>query len=178
MRNRATFQAVAVSLILGTGGVGAIADDISRKRRYIYESQVERPATYFPLLNQVLPELQEVVAETSSPNWNGYGALPVTEGSFDKAKQFISMLPGSTPVPIVSAAPNGQITLEWYRAPKQLLSISVSPNGQLHFAALVGNNESYGTRELLDKPPEDITRLISEVMAPNGHGEKSAATSR
>ncbi len=178
MKKTPRYQVFVVSLMVGTGGVGAIADDISRKRRDIYEYQVERPAAYFPILQQVLPELEEVVAETSSPNWNGYGALPVTVQSLDEAKRFISMLPGSTPIPNISASPSGQVTLEWYRAPKQTLLISVNPSGKLHFSALVGNEESFGTREFLDRPPEDITRLIHEVMASNGHGEDSAVFGR
>lgn len=176
MKKTSGYQVFVISFMVGTGGVGATAADIANKRRNIYECQTERADTYFPLLNAVLPEMQEVLAETSSPNWNGYGAEPVSQESFEKAKYFISMLPAWTPVPAVSASPSGQIMLEWYRAPKQILSVSVSPIGQLHFSALVGNEESYGVRELLDKAPEDISKLIREVMAPNGHGEEIANT--
>ncbi len=178
MKKASGYQVFVMSLMVGTGGVGSAAMDIANKRRSIYECQAERAETYFPLLNAVLPEMQEVLAETSYPNWNGYGAEPVSMMSFERAKHFISLLPGSTPVPGVSASPSGQILLEWYRAPKQLLSVSVSPIGQLHFSALVGNEESYGVRDFVDRPPEDISRLIGEVMTPNGQGDGNAGASR
>ena len=77
----------------------------------------------------VFDELFDVWNQCSSPDWDGYGALPVTYDAFMTALSFLKALPLGTKAPAVGAEPDGHITLEWYRSPRRLLSVSVSPEG-------------------------------------------------
>ena len=101
--------------------------------------------------------------ECKSPNWDGYGALAVTQDTLRTAYCVIESLPVGTPAPTLGADPDGEITLEWYRSPYRTLSVSVSPDGDLHYGALCGPNKVNGTSVFLGGFPDVILRLIEQV---------------
>jgi hypothetical protein len=113
----------------------------------------------------VFDELCSVADECHSPNWDGYGALPITDETYRLAFRFLEVLPPGTPAPSVGAEPDGHITLEWYSSPTRTLSVSVSPEGELHYAALIGPAKAYGTELFLGASPKVIVDLIHRVMA-------------
>jgi hypothetical protein len=75
-------------------------------------------------VNKVRSELASVADECSAPNWDGYQAKPVSKDAFRRAYFFVEALPLDTPIPSVGAEPDGHLTLEWYRAPRRVLSVS------------------------------------------------------
>jgi hypothetical protein len=75
----------------------------------------------------------------------------------------IESLPLGFPRPSISAQPDGQLTLEWYRSPTRTLSISIDPAGVIHYAGLFGIEKHFGTVRYLDGLPDRILRLASEV---------------
>jgi hypothetical protein len=108
-------------------------------------------------------ELADVWEECKSPNWDGYNAFPVTQDTLRNAYCVIESLPVGSPSPTLGAEPDGEITLEWYRSPYRTLSVSVSPDGDLHYAALCGPNKIYGTSVFLGDIPDVILGLIEQV---------------
>lgn len=110
-------------------------------------------------------ELYKTAKECSVANWDGYGAVPVAHETFLQAEDFLEALPLGTPAPTVGAEPDGHITLEWYKSPRRTLSVSISPEGELHYAALLGHEPSYGTRLFWGKVPDDILNIIRQVEA-------------
>ena len=108
-------------------------------------------------------ELLKTFEECRQPNWDGYGAQSVREETYDLAHQFLAALPLSTSVPSIGAEPDGQITVEWYRSPQRTLSVSISPEGDLHFAALLGLTKAYGTEPFVGEVPKIISDLIHRV---------------
>lgn len=108
-------------------------------------------------------ELAQIAQECSSANWDGYGAAPVSEETFNQALAFLESLPLGTPAPSIGAEPDGHLTLEWYRSSGLTLSVSVSPDGDLHYAALVGPAKAYGTEPYLGEVPQVILDLIHRV---------------
>jgi hypothetical protein len=103
--------------------------------------------------------------ECREPNWDGYDAPPVSEESYHLAHQCLAALPLSTPVPSIGAEPDGQITVEWYRSPQRTLSVSISPDRYLHYAALLGLTMAYGTEPFVGEVPKIISDLIHRVAA-------------
>ena len=83
-----------------------------------------------------------MVKDCSLPGWDGYSAEPIAPETHDLAGEFLKALPLGIPVPHVSADPDGQITFEWYKNPRCTVSVSLSPDGDLHFASLVGSIET------------------------------------
>jgi hypothetical protein len=112
---------------------------------------------------EAFDELYEVWDECRNPGWDGYGARGIEQDTLRSTYQVIESLPLGFPRPSISAQPDGQLTLEWYRSPRRTLSISVDPDGYIHYAGLFGLEKHFGTVPLLGGLPAKILRLASEV---------------
>ena len=108
-------------------------------------------------------ELAEVWEECRVPNWDAHGANPVEQETRQNAYAFLEALPPDYPSPSIGAEPDGHITLEWYRTTNWLLSVSVTPEGVLHYAALLGNDDPRGTCPFDGEVPDTILYLIRRV---------------
>lgn len=108
-------------------------------------------------------ELFETVEECRKPNWDGYGAQPIRDETYQFAYEFLTALPLDTPPPSVAAEPDGHLTVEWFRSSERTLSVSISADGDLHFAALLGFTKAYGTESFGGEVPKIISDLIHRV---------------
>lgn len=147
-----------------THGKSELADFVSRQSEDGRRSL--RDSFYFGFdVREVSNELFAVAEECKSANWDGQGALPVSEESYRAAFRFLEALPLGVTAPSVGIEPDGEMTLEWYHSPRKTLSISFSKNGELHYAALIGVSKSYGTEPFFGDIPKTIMDLITRVMA-------------
>lgn len=115
------------------------------------------------MIIEVVDDLYKTVEQCSSANWDGYGATPVTRETFMQACIFLEALPLGTTAPSVGAEPDGHLTLEWYRSSRRILSVSISPEGELHYAALLGHRKIYGTEPFCGEVPGIILDIIGQV---------------
>ncbi|MDQ6950427.1 MAG: hypothetical protein Q9M26_02035 [Mariprofundales bacterium] len=102
--------------------------------------------------------------ECEMSGWDGYNAVPVDPLSVSLAKQFLESLPLGCEAPTIGAEPDGQVTLEWYRAPTLMLSVSVSPTGELHYASLLGASKRYGSEPFSGVVPESVLDLVRKIL--------------
>lgn len=114
-------------------------------------------------IEPVLDELGTVWEECRLPDWDGYGAAPVSQDTLRNAYILLDSFPLGFPHPSIGAEPDGQLTLEWHHSPRRTLSVSVTPDGELHFAALLGPNRVYGTEVFFGAVPQRILELIRQV---------------
>lgn len=112
---------------------------------------------------ETLIELWEVWDECRDANWDGYNAMPVEREAYHAAYTLIESLPMRLPRPSVGAAPDGHLTLEWYRSPRRSLSVSVEPDGLLHYAGLYGASKRYGTMSFFSTTPSELIQLVRDV---------------
>lgn len=110
-------------------------------------------------------ELHQLFQECRQTNWDSYGALPIAEETYVLAYQFLEALPLGTSAPSLGAEPDGHITFEWYQSPRRMLSISISPESDLHYAALLGGGTLYGTEPFYGEVPRTILDIIGRVSA-------------
>ena len=110
-------------------------------------------------------ELNTVFEECRIANWDGLDALPVSIATYQVALQFLQALPLGTEAPSFGAEADGQLTMEWYRAQRTVLSISFSGQGHLHYAALLGQRRAYGSEPFYGKVPKRIKELIDEITS-------------
>ncbi|MGI8980922.1 MAG: hypothetical protein ACR2FY_16975 [Pirellulaceae bacterium] len=96
-------------------------------------------------------------------NWDGEGAEAIEQVTYQNAYRLIEALPSGFPSPTVTAEPDGHISLEWYRHPRQILTVSISPEGTLYWAALVGSEDPRGSCRLFDEFPETLRHWIARV---------------
>jgi hypothetical protein len=159
----ASSQLVYRSVTPFTGATGETA-------RFVYEesekaSAALRNSLAFGLDSKVVTELYTVAEECSQLNWDGYSAAPIANDTYRFALSFLQELPLGTPAPSIAPEPDGHICLEWYTSPRQVFSISVSADGDLHYAALLGARRINGTEPFLGIVSNQIQSLIAAVGA-------------
>lgn len=93
----------------------------------------------------------------------GEGESAISDEVMETACQFIAALPIGLPQPSVAGEPDGHISLEWYRSPRRILTVSLGPNGRLHWAALIGSEDPRGSAVFLERIPRSLLYYISRV---------------
>lgn len=136
-----------------------VTKQIDDARQFMLGSQ-----TFGGGVRLAMQELIKVGEEGSVANWDGYGAEPISRDTFEQAYRFLYALPIGLPAPSVSADPGGEITFEWHKAARRTLSVSITPQGDLHYAALLGASRRYGTERFALGLPQIIQELIVQVI--------------
>ncbi len=109
--------------------------------------------------------LADIFDQCSLPNWDGYGALAVGPEALGAAQRVVRSLPPGMAAPSVGAEPDGQITLEWHHSRRRTLSISVNPERELHFAALLGPSSICGKEFFYGSFPSFLNELVHKVLS-------------
>lgn len=139
---------------------GFIAKQLQQGRQHLLNSY-----TFGQQASNSLNELYDAYKECQRKNWDGYDAMPVSPNAFNVAYEFIQALPLGMPAPSIGAEPDGHLTLEWYRSPRRMLSVSASPDSELHYAALIGTSKRFGTEPFYGEVPRVIAELIQIISA-------------
>lgn len=145
--------------LLGSGANSATAIFVDKQAQQGHRRLQESSVLGF-LGKGKLDELRQVCDECREQNWDGYGAVPVSERTYQLAYEFLNALPLGAPLPSIGTEPDGHVTLEWYATPTWTLSVSVSPERELHYAALLGASKTYGTEPFYGEVPKSIMNLI------------------
>lgn len=112
----------------------------------------------------VFDELCRTFDDCRTPNWDGYGADPVLDETYRWAYRFLEALPLGTRPPSVGVEPDGHLTFEWYRTPSRVLSVSISPDGMIYYAALLGSSKRSGTEPFSGDVPTEILQIIHQLF--------------
>ncbi|VVM04933.1 hypothetical protein MAMC_00313 [Methylacidimicrobium cyclopophantes] len=116
--------------------------------------------------SSVKEALYTVAEECRSPNWDGYGAVPVSEEAYRLAYRFLEALPLGYAMPTVGVEPDGQITFEWHRSARRTLSVSIDPEGRVHYSALLGARKEHGEEPFFRELPQRVGELIDSLGSP------------
>ena len=116
-------------------------------------------------IETAIEELHGIADECMSPGWDGYDAEPVRQETIRQAEDFLYALPLGVAAPSVGVEPDGQITFEWYQSSRRVLSVSVSPEGDLHYAAILGYSRRYGTEPFFGDVPAEILKLVQRAIS-------------
>ena len=130
-----------------------------RNRRHLHQS----PA--FGIESVLRDDLAAAWAECRQPGWDGYDALRVAQDALRNMYIFLEALPLGSPHPTIAADPHGYFSAEWYRGPRRVLSVAVTDDDLLHYAALVGPNRVCGTETFYGEIPEAILSLMRRVYS-------------
>jgi hypothetical protein len=87
----------------------------------------------------------------------------VLDATYQLEYKFLEALPPGTPAPSIGAEPNGHLTVEWHRSSQRTPSVSISPDGDLHYAALLGAERICGTETFRAKMPRVLSDLIARI---------------
>ena len=111
----------------------------------------------------LLTTLRATWQQCQQPNWDGDGAEAISSETHEVARRLLESLPSDMPLPSISAEPDGQLNFEWYQAPRRLLSVSISADGTLYWAALIGSEDPRGSCQFVDQFPQTLLYWIGQV---------------
>lgn len=84
--------------------------------------------------------------------------------SYLKAQQVIGALPQDIPDPEIEIDPDGEVALDWWRGARRCVSLSVSADGRLAYAGLIGHVPVHGRAPFADCIPNNVLDQIRLVV--------------
>ena len=141
---------------------GGMSQDAALVGSFITNVQINisKTVTY----GNAIDQLGNLFSECSSDGWDGYGAIAIHTNTFRNALRFLRSLPFYLLSPDISPEPDGHVAFEWYYEPRRVVTISISPEGYLHYAALIGSKKRYGSELFLGEITNDILNVIRQVI--------------
>lgn len=161
---------LAISTTLSCGALNTTRGE-SDAARFVAEQarktwqQVKSSHTFGAGVEGALDELSEIAETCAQPNWDGHSAAPISIETYRQAYRFLECLPLGFHAPSVGIEPDGQVTFEWYRNPRRTVTVSISELGELHYAALIGRNQAYGTEAFIGQIPRAIIELVHRILS-------------
>lgn len=107
--------------------------------------------------------LLQTFEEHATANWDGYDARPASFAAFEKVWHLVEELPRHTPLPEFVVHPDGELALEWTGTKGAILTITLSDDVWLKWAAMVGGERVYGRIPFSGTLPPRIRSLVSAV---------------
>jgi hypothetical protein len=141
-------------------GVSQAAETLNR----VYGEEARRQQatvtfSNFPLNDQLI----DVFEHCSGAGWDGDDSIPVDPVTLQIAKRLVEALPTEFRTPTISGEPDGHVCLEWYVNSRRILTVSVNPNGTLHWAALIGDEDPRGSCHFYGDAPATMLYWIGRV---------------
>lgn len=156
-------QPFPISRIFSTTG-SSMAASFTSKQTDEVETELRKSVSLRKTLHPAYEQLLNVFEDCRKPGWDGYDAEAVSLRTYQYAYEFLESLPSGIPMPTIGVEADGQLTFEWYRDPIWVLSVSVSPEGDLHYAALLGVNRLSGTKPFLGNTHQEILEIIRHLF--------------
>ena len=110
-----------------------------------------------------MESLDEIWQRCQHENWDGEGGDAIQAETRKVACRLLAALPNGWPLPSISPEPDGHLNFEWYQAPRRMLSVSISSDGTLYWAALIGSEDPRGSCEFVDQFPQTLLYWIGQV---------------
>jgi hypothetical protein len=141
-------------------GFSEAAETLARVRDYEAKRRDETVTfSKQPLYDQLI----DVFVQSSQAGWEGEDSDAVDRGTLMIAKQIVESLPMVYRTPAITGEPDGHINLEWYVHPRRILTVSINPNGILHWAALIGAEDPRGSCPFYGEMPRTLLYWIGRV---------------
>jgi len=149
----------------GSSGVSSESKQFSVIRSEILRSVSERTQERkLSRINNANETLKILNQSYSIDDWDGRGALAIPVNACEEAFQLISQLPEKYPMPEIIPETTGEVGLEWYVNPYQVLLLSLAGNGYIYFSGLFGyKNAEYGSKPIAGQLDRKIILLLDEV---------------
>lgn len=122
----------------------------------------------FGRVNELLKEIDEIAAECSVADWNGYGAPALEEKSIAHAKWFVKLLAqeGYLLPDEALAEPSGYLVLNWEKGEYDI-ALSINSDDVFEWGGLGPDGDLCDTAKFVsDKEiPEEVISLLNTIQA-------------
>lgn len=147
-----------------TAATGNTAEIVAGLLREICEHERQRATDWRPI---VRARIDELAAECSMPNWDGYGAAKVSVKAKESAQRFTDSLPVDLPQPDPVPAPDGDISLCWDFGPDRMFTVSIDAADIVSYAGLLGRGvRRHGQEMFRGDVPKIVIESIREISGP------------
>jgi len=111
---------------------------------------------------------QAIRAECSVANWDGEGALAVSDQVITVAEDILSalfeLIPKGTPAPELIPEADGEICINWAIDADKVFSLSIGSHGKINFAGQFGNEGGiHGWRLIDEKASSTLDESLQEI---------------
>jgi hypothetical protein len=108
--------------------------------------------------------IEELAIECQTPDWDGYKAKAISQGTKYQAQALVDLLPYSIPAPDAVPDADGEIALSWDFGPGHVFTLSINESGMLSYAGLLGAGvKRHGMEPFKGDIPKSIINSIEEV---------------
>jgi hypothetical protein len=149
---------------VNSGGVSREAtriDDLFEESREQLRSQISLGSAREDCRDQLL----DAWSQAAKDGWDGYGARAAQRNAVTNAYKVIDSFPSNLPMPEVSVEPDGEISFDWFAAPRKQFSISIGSNNVLSYAGLFGSGKVSGSERFEGGIPPILLQYIKRAIA-------------
>ena len=155
--------AMSPAVISGCSGQDFSAGDFIDQQMRELSIHLQRSKVLGFAARGVFWELEKTFSECGVDGWDGRKAKAITKEVLWNAKTFLESFPWGSESPEIGVEPDGAISLEWYRSPSRIVSISINPGGGVYYAAIIGAKRRHGIDPVSFSVSDDLLNLIGEV---------------
>lgn len=112
--------------------------------------------------HSVLFELLDLFAEARADE---DGTL-VDARAFIRARNLLDTLPNGYAVPEVGLDPDGEISVDWLKPNREMVSVSIPATGDVSFAARLRDRKVFGTLQFSENFPAALSDLLRNLYHP------------
>jgi hypothetical protein len=148
---------------VNSGGVSQEAirvSDLFKHSREQLRSQISLGSAREECRDQLL----DVWSQAAVDGWDGYEGRPAQRNAVANAYKLIDAFPSNLPMPEVSVDPDGEISFDWFGAPRRQFSISISSDNVLSYAGLFGSAKVSGSEQFEGGMPPILLYHIKRAM--------------
>lgn len=110
-----------------------------------------------------LDDLDALAEECGVRDWNGQDAEPVSDASLAHCRRLIRVLGARASQASLGANSRGWVTMQWGPSAHWTLSLAMTDDGWIHWAAMFGSVREYGTAPFLGSVPKSLADLIQSA---------------
>ncbi len=105
--------------------------------------------------------------ECSTPDWDGYRALPVNPAALERAETLLRSLPDDLLLPDFSIEPDGDISFDWLPTRTRSFSLSIGNSDRVAYAWVDGTDRGHAVART--GSGEVPTRILNELKRIYAH---------
>lgn len=114
---------------------------------------------------RVTDALRDAVHRADAPDRDGHRAAAHAASVLHAARFLQMIVPRDVPLPEVGVDPEAEVLLEWYAAPRWVVTLTIDPAGVVHYAGLFGEAAIHGREPLVDAIPELVEGMLERYKA-------------
>jgi hypothetical protein len=117
-------------------------------------------------LGDAIAKVASIGREYAHPDWDKGGERAVMPATVENALKLLHSLADALVEPEISADPDGYIIYEWQASPKDVVTVSIAPDGVIYYASLLNTGRSHGAERVEEAPSAVLRANLERFLTP------------